>query len=97
MTINDDLTRARGAVRSLESAVRGLRTQLGAHIDVQRLADDIERCASDLSRLEQQAGTFRQTPERPLVVIPDGEYDTSMWSEGDVDAEGLGVPGRRAP
>lgn len=97
MNVNDDLARARGAVGNLESAVRGLRAHLGAHIDLQRLADDVERCVGDLSRLEVQVAKPSPVPEEPFVVVPDEEYDTSLWADGDVDAEGLGVPGRQAP
>lgn len=97
MTIHEDVNRAQAAVRSLESAVLGLRTHLGTHIEVQRLADDVMRCAADLSRLEDELAPSRQVEQHEIVIIPDGEYDTSLWADGDVDAEGIGVPGRRAP
>ncbi|HET7328872.1 MAG TPA: hypothetical protein VFJ14_16495 [Nocardioidaceae bacterium] len=97
MSIHDDLYRAHAAVRDLQSAVLGLRAHLGTHIDVLRLADDVARCAADLGRLEEQTSPARRVPEHEFVVIPDGEYDESLWADGDVDAEGLGVPGRRAP
>jgi hypothetical protein len=96
MTIHDDLVRAATAVRNLENAVLGLRSHLGSHLDVLRLADDVTRCSSDLARLEGQTSR-RSEVSHEVVVITDEEYDTSLWAEGDVDSEGLGVPGRRAP
>ena len=97
MNIYDDLSRAESAVRKLENAVQGLRAHLGPHIDVLRLADDVTRCAIDLSRLEDQTSAQRRVSLQEVIVIPDGEYDTSLWADGDVDSEGLGAPGRRAP
>jgi hypothetical protein len=97
MTIHNDLNRVRSALLNLEGAVLGLRAHLGPHIDVLRLADDVARCAADLSRLEDQTSTPCGVPKQAMIVIPDEEYDRSMWADGDVDAEGLGVPGRRAP
>lgn len=95
MNIHEDLSRADCAVRKLENAVQGLRAQLGPHIDVLRLADDVTRCATDLSRLEDQTSAQRQVSLQEFIVIPDGDYDTSLWAVGDVDSEGLGAPGRR--
>lgn len=97
MTIQDDLGRAASAVRNLESAVLGLRAHLGPHLDVLRLADDVTRCSNDLSRLEDQESAQRRPPVQEVVVISDEQYDTSLWADGDVDSEGLGAPGRRAP
>ncbi|NEA37438.1 hypothetical protein [Streptomyces sp. SID13031] len=94
MTIQDELGQTRRAVQNLEKALAGLRNQLGAHLDVLRLIDDVARCSADLQRLEQQVGT----PSRhELVVIPDDDYDHSLWATGAADHEGLGAPGRRAP
>lgn len=97
MTIHDDLNRAASAVRNLESAVLGLRAHLGPHLDVLRLADDVARCSNDLSRLEDQVSDRRRPAIEEVVVISDEQYDTSLWAGGDVDSEGLGAPGRRAP
>lgn len=95
--MSDDLNRAQVAVESLASAVTQLRTRLGEHIDVLRLADDVERCAADLRRLREQTAPSARESAEPYVLVPDREYDASLWADGDVDAEGLGVPGRRAP
>ncbi|MDX6250645.1 MAG: hypothetical protein QOF10_4005 [Kribbellaceae bacterium] len=94
MTIHDELDRTRRAVQGLEKALAGLRNQLGPHLDVLRLMDDVARCSADLGRLEQQV---RAPRPRELLVIPDGDYDHGLWGAGDVDHEGLGAPGRRAP
>jgi hypothetical protein len=98
MNIHDELDRAAGAVRTLESAVLGLRARLGTHIDVQRLADDVVRCAADLSRLGEDTVTGRSAPAcSEPIIVPDEAYDVALWADGDVDDEGLGVAGRRAP
>ncbi len=101
MTIHDELDRTRRAVSALETSLTGLRNRLGEHLDVLRLIDDVARCSTDLGRLEQQVGQSGRTAQQfdvpGLVVIPDGDYDHSLWGAGDVDHEGLGAPGRRAP
>jgi hypothetical protein len=94
MTIHDELDRTRQAVLALEKALMALRNQLGPHLDVLRLLDDLDRCSTDLGRLEEQVRAPRR---QELVVIPDGDYDHGLWGAGDVDHEGLGAPGRRAP
>lgn len=94
MTIHDELGQTRRAVQNLEKALTGLRNQLGPHLDVLRLLDDVARCSSDLRRLEEQ---IRAPRRHELVVIPDGDYDHGLWATGDADHEGLGAPGRRAP
>jgi hypothetical protein len=94
MSIHDELDRTRRAVQALETSLAGLRNRLGDHLDVLRLIDDVGRCSADLRRLEQQVGVRIR---EELVVIPDDDYDHSLWGAGDVDHEGLGAPGRRAP
>jgi len=56
----------------LEKALVALRNQLGPHLDVLRLLDDLDRCTADLRRLESQVGAPRR---HELVAIPDGDYD----------------------
>jgi hypothetical protein len=94
MTIHDDLDRTRQAVLALEKSLMTLRNQLGPHLDVLRLLDDLDRCSADLRRLEQQVGS---PPRFELVVIPDDDTDHGLWGAGDVDHEGVGAPGRKAP
>jgi hypothetical protein len=92
MTIHDELGQTRRALQNLEKALAGLRNQLGPHLDVLRLLDDVSRCSTDLRRLEEQVGPQRH---HELVVIPDDDRDHGLWGAGDVDHEGLGAPGRR--
>lgn len=94
MTIHEELDRTRRHVQALEISLAGLRNQLGPHLDVLRLIDDVARCSADLRRLEEQV---RAPQRQELVVIPDGDYEHGLWGAGDVDHEGLGAPGRRAP
>ena len=92
MTISDELGKTRQALLALEKSLVALRNQLGPHLDVLRLLDDLDRCSSDLRRLEQQV---RAPRAHELVVIPDDDYDHGFWAEAE--HEGLGAPGRRAP
>ena len=85
MTIHDELHRTRQALEALEKSLVAFRNQLGAHLDVLRLLDDLERCTTDLHRLEEQ---LRPSRRHELVAIPDGDYDHSFWAE--VEHEGLG-------
>ncbi|TDD60924.1 hypothetical protein E1263_08970 [Kribbella antibiotica] len=94
MTIHEELQRTRTALLALEKSLMSLRNHLGAHIDVLRLLDDLERCTTDLRRLEDQIIT---PAHRELIVIPDDDRDHGLWGAGDVDHEGVGAPGRRAP
>jgi len=92
MTISDELDRTRQTLLALEKSLVALRNRLGPHLDVLRLLDDLNRCTADLRRLEQQVRAPRR---HELVVIPDEDYDPGFWA--DVEHEGLGAPGRRAP
>ena len=94
MAIHEELVRTRQAVLMLEKSLVALRNQLGPHLDVLRLVDDLDRCSTDLRRLEDQVGAPRPLE---LVVIPDDDRDHGLWGAGDVDHEGVGAPGRRAP
>jgi len=94
MTIHDELDRTRQVVLALEKSLMALRNQLGPHLDVLRLLDDLDRCTTDLRRLEEQ---IRAPRRHELVVIPDDDHDHRLWGIGDVDHEGVGAPGRGAP
>ncbi|MGH3385262.1 MAG: hypothetical protein ACRDO1_11830 [Nocardioidaceae bacterium] len=97
MTVHEQLARVENTLRDLEHAVLGLRSHLGTDVDVQRLVDDVERCSADLALLRAHARLPSQPRPHDLIVIPDGDYDSGLWDGADVDSEGLGVPGRRAP
>jgi hypothetical protein len=97
MTIHEHLVHAERSLQGLEGAVAGLRSLLGPDLDVVRLGDDVARCREDLARLRTQAPAPPPDAERDVIMVPDGEYDTGLWQGADVDAEGIGVPGRRAP
>jgi len=97
MTIKDELTRAEHSLNVLRHAAVGLRSHLGADLDVMRLTDDIARCCEDVARLRTHVPTPHQPTMSDVIVVPDHDYDAGLWAGVDVDAEGLGVPGRRAP
>lgn len=98
MTIHPDLDLTQKRLVDLERAVRRLEVCFGPHVDVQRLTDDVARFSADLARLRQHAPKASSAvAHRDMIVISDEPYDPNLWADGDVDAEGLGVPGRRAP
>jgi hypothetical protein len=97
MTIHEQLGHAERSLQGLERAVAGLRPMLGSDLDLVRLADDVARCREDVARLRRHAPAPAVPDEREVIVVPDGEYDSGLWQGADLDAEGLGVPGRRAP
>lgn len=97
MTIREDLNRVEQGLHVLEHAASGLRSRLATDVDVERLSDDIARCRADLARLRAHVRLPREATDQDVIVIPEGEYDTALWQGEDIDAEGLGVPGRRAP
>ncbi|NIK61262.1 hypothetical protein [Kribbella shirazensis] len=97
MTISDELDRTRSALQALEKSLVALRNRVGPHLDVLRLLDDVDRCSTDLKRLEQQVRAPHHPGRHDLVVIPDDDRDHGLWGAGDVDHEGVGAPGRRAP
>jgi hypothetical protein len=97
MTIEHVLNRVEEGLRATEDAVRGLRSHLAADLDVLRLTDDLARCHQDLARLRAHLRLPTQATTDEVIVVPDGDYDAALWDDGDFDAEGLGVPGRRAP
>lgn len=96
MSLQDELDRADEGLRALERAADALRSRLGTDVDALRLADDVAHCREDLARLRLQVRVPQPVPGE-VIVVPDGDYDIALWRHEDVDAEGLGVPGRRAP
>lgn len=97
MSIQEDLNRVDEGLRALEDAALALRSRLATDLDAVRLAEDVTRCREDLARLRLQVRPPSQAAVQDVIVVPDGDYDAALWADGDLDAEGLGVPGRRAP
>lgn len=86
----------REAVRRLAHAVDLLRVAYGDTLGVRRLTSDVQRLDADLDELGEPQPGHRPPPHlEDLEVIPDDEYDASMWS--DAEQEGVGAPDRHAP
>jgi hypothetical protein len=96
MSIHEELNRVEDGLRALEGAALAVRSRLGTDLDAVRLAEDITRCREDLARLRVHVRP-PQPPVQEVIIVPDADYDAALWADGDLDAEGLGVPGRRAP
>jgi hypothetical protein len=88
MTVHDDLGTAQRALTELERAARALKLHFGPSHDMRRLEDDVSRIHQDLALLAETAPPAGAAPRRTLEVIPDGDYDRSLWQ--DADDEGLG-------
>ncbi len=96
MTVHDDLDLAQRALQDLERAVRGLRFHFGESLDMRRVHDDVQRLSTSLAVLKQQAPKPSVAPQPRLEVIPDVDYDHSLFADAE-DTEGLGAPDRHAP
>jgi len=88
MTVHDDLATAQRALTELERAVRALKLHFGPSHDVRRLEEDVARIHQDIALVAEAAPATGGAPRRTLEVIPEGEYDRSLWQ--DADDEGLG-------
>ena len=97
MSIHEELNRVEEGLRAVEGAALALRSRLGTDLDAVRLTEDITRCREDLARLRVHVRPPAQAPVQDVIIVPDADYDAALWTDGDLDAEGLGVPGRRAP
>jgi hypothetical protein len=97
MSIHEELDRVEEGLRALEGAALALRSRLGTDLDAVRLAEDVTRCREDLARLRLHVRPAAQAPAQEVIMVFDADYDAALWAGGDLDAEGLGVPGRRAP
>ena len=97
MSIREELNQMEEGLRLVEKAALALRSRLAFHLDALRLADDITRCREDLHRLRAHVRAPSQAVTQEVIVVPDGDYDAALWADEEFDAEGLGVPGRRAP
>ncbi|MFC0599738.1 hypothetical protein [Streptomyces palmae] len=97
MSLTDDLTTAQRCLDDLDRAVARLEQRVGSGPDIRRIRSGSGHLRESLALLRETTpgAMLPDTPQRELVVIPDTPYDASLWS--DVDDEGLGVRGRRAP
>lgn len=85
MAVQDDVARAREAVRSLEQAVATVTGHYPDSVDARRLRSDVARVAEDLHLL---VGQEPAAAPRELEVIEDTVYPQDFWM--DADDEGLG-------
>lgn len=86
MTVQDDVTTAREAVRALERAVAAVAGYYPNSVDARRLQSDVTGVAEDLHLLVGQAPAG--PPPRVLEVIDERVYPQDFWM--DTDDEGLG-------
>jgi hypothetical protein len=86
MTLQQDLSSVRAAVRDLQRAATDLRRRYPDSLDVRRFAVDAERIAEDLDLLDPP----RPDAEAPrsLETIADDDYPPDFWT--DAGDEGVG-------
>ncbi len=91
--VDDDISAARRAARTLEQAAAALVRHYGDTLDVRRLQADVGRVTDDLDLLcgKEPAVTPAPPPPVPREVIPDTEYAHDFWM--DAEDEGLGYSG----
>ncbi|MCW2598704.1 MAG: hypothetical protein JWM02_533 [Frankiales bacterium] len=88
MTVQDDASAARQAVRALDHAVKALTGHFGDSVDARRLKVDAERVAQDVELLCGRELTPPPEPSPGLQVIDDTVYPQEFWM--DAEDEGLG-------
>lgn len=86
MAVQDDVARAREAVRALERAVAAVAGHYPQSVDARRLQSDVARVAEDLHLLVGRE-PVHEAPSR-LESIDDRVYPQEFWV--DADDEGLG-------
>lgn len=87
--VDDDISAARRAVRSLEQVATALLRHYGDTPDTRRLQADVGRLADDLDLLcGREAPAAPAPPPPPREVIPDSSYTHDFWM--DAEDEGLG-------
>jgi hypothetical protein len=87
VALQDDVARAREAVRALERAVAAVAGYYPQGVDARRLQSDVARVAEDLHLLVGQDPPAAPAPVR-LEVIDDSVYPQDFWM--DAEDEGLG-------
>lgn len=88
MAVQDDVSAAREAVRSLERAVQELTRHYGDSLETRRLKADVGRLGEDLDLLCGRETAATPAEPRPLEVIADTDYAHDFWM--DAEDEGLG-------
>lgn len=78
----------RRALADLERAVVTLRGSYGETLGVRRLHSDVRRIGDDLDELGEPRPETVPAQGQPLEVVPDDEYDPSLWA--GAEDEGLG-------
>lgn len=86
MGVQDDVAKAREAVRALERAVAAVAGHYPQSVDARRLQSDVARVAEDLHLLVGRE-PVHEAPSR-LESIDDRVYPQDFWV--DADDEGLG-------
>ena len=95
----EDITAARGLVRTLDKAIAALTRHYPDTVDVRRLRADSGRLGADLDLLcgaPTRTATAPTPAPPPRTVIADTQYAHDFWM--DAEDEGLGgraEPGRR--
>ncbi len=91
----DPVAVARQHAGRLAAAVEQVRAAYGDTLGVRRLRSDVNRLTECLDELGPPSPDHHLSAPVTLETIPDEPYDESLWV--DVEHEGLGAPGRRAP
>jgi len=88
MNVETDMATAGRALDALARIARILPERFGATLDVRRVVEDVHRLRTSLSLLSEAVPPQRAESAHQLEVIPDHEYDPSLWL--DADHEGVG-------
>ncbi|TJZ45298.1 hypothetical protein FCH28_28540 [Streptomyces piniterrae] len=101
MTPHDAVTAVERSLDDLVRSVGRLENLVGSGLEVRRMRSDTDHLRESLGLLKESVAAAppgRLTPGNggeAMVPVPDTPYDSKLWT--DVDEEGLGARGRRAP
>ncbi|GEB52076.1 MULTISPECIES: hypothetical protein [Streptomyces] len=95
MALHEELTAAQRCLDDLARSVDRLAQQVGAGLEIRRVRSDTEHLKESLALLRDAAPRQAPAPLVEMVPVPEQPYDQGLWT--DVDDEGLGASGRRAP